>query len=119
MVNVLKAFLGIVLSCLGIGFSMAFPSVIDLIVSAIFVALDLVGVFFVWRYSKSDLFGVFCTFCPSLVLAEVIRENIFISGVENKTIFLSLECSFVLVLIGLLVYSVVLCLRKKRVSIQN
>lgn len=119
MFNVLKAFLGIILSCFGIGFSVTFPSVVDLILSAIFVVLDLVGIFFVWRYSKSDLCGVFCTFIPSLALTEVIRENIFIAGVGAKTILLSLECSFILVLIGLLVYSVILCLRKKRVSIRN
>lgn len=119
MFNVLKAFLGIILSCFGIGFSMVFPSVVDFVLSAIFVALDLVGVFFVWRYSKSDLFGVFCTFIPSLALTEVIRENIFISEIGTKTILLSLECSFILVLLGLLVYSVILCLKKKRVSIRN
>ena len=119
MFNVLKSFLGIVLSCLGIGFSMVFPSVVDLILSAIFVALDLVGVFLVWRYSKSDLCGTFCTFCPSLALTEVIRRNIFIAGVETKTILLSLECSFILVLLGLLVYSVILCLKKKKNFIGN
>lgn len=112
MLNVLKSFLGIVVSCLGIGFSTVFPGVLDLVLTAIFVVLDLVGVFFVLKYSKSDLWGVFCTFCPSLALTEVIRENIFISGLGTKTILLSLECSFLLVLLGLLVYSVILCLKK-------
>ena len=45
--------------------------------------------------------------------------NIFISEIGTKTILLSLECSFILVLLGLLVYSVILCLKKKRVSIRN
>ena len=119
MVNVLKYFFVIILSCFGIGLSVTFPGFCYFVLTAIFVMLDLVGISFVLRYSKSDLCGTFYTFCPSFVLTEVIRENMFIAEAETKTTLLSLECSFILVLVGLSVYSVILCLRKKRVSIRN
>jgi len=115
MFNVLKSFLGIVVSCFGIGYSLIIPGFFDLLLVALFVILDLIGIFFVLKYSKSDLYGVFYTFCPSLVLTEVIRENVFIMGIEAKMVFLSLEYSFVLVLLGLLVYSAMLCLKKIKV----
>ena len=119
MLNVLKAFLGIVVSCVGIGFSISLPEILNLVLIGIFVMLDLVAVFFVLKFSRSDLFGVFCTFFPSLAFAEVIRENIFIVNIEAKTLLISLEYTFILVLLGLLVYSVILSLKKKKVSIRN
>lgn len=119
MINVLKSFLGIVVSCFGIGLSMAVPGFFDLILAAIFVVLDLIGIFLVLKNSKSDLLGVFYTFCPSLMLIEVIRDNVFIMGIEAKMVMLSLECSFVLVLIWLLIYSAFLCLKKVEILIKN
>lgn len=119
MLNVLKSFVGIVVSCFGIGFSMAVPGSFDLILASIFVVIDLIGVFLVLKYSRSDLYGVFYTFCPSLVLTEMIRENVFIMGIEAKMVFLSLECSFILVLLGLLIYSAILCLKRIEIFIKN
>ena len=119
MLNVLKSFVGIVVSCFGIGYSLIIPSFFDLLLVALFVILDLIGIFFVLKYSKSDLYGVFYTFCPSLVLTEMIRENVFIAGIEAKMVFLSLEYSFVLVLLGLLFYSAFLCLKKLKILIKN
>ena len=116
MFNVLKYFFVIIVSCFGLGLSVSFPELCYLVLAAIFLVLDLVGVFLVLKCSRSDLFGVFCTFCPSLVLTEIIRENVFIVGAEAETMLLSMEYSFVLVLIGLLIYSVILFLRKKKVS---
>ncbi len=119
MINVLKSFLGIVVSCFGIGLSMAVPGFFDLVLAAIFVVLDLIGIFLVLKNSKSDLLGVFYTFCPSLMLIEVIRDNVFLMGIEAKMVMLSLECSFVLVLIWLLIYSAFLCLKKVEILIKN
>jgi hypothetical protein len=119
MINVLKSFLGIVVSCFGIGLSMAVPGFFDLVLAAIFVVLDLIGIFLVLKNSKSDLLGVFYTFCPSLMLIEVIRDNVFLIGIEAKMVMLSLECSFVLVLIWLLIYSAFLCLKKVEILIKN
>ena len=119
MLNVLKSFVGIVVSCFGIGFSMAVPGFLDLILASIFVVLDLIGVSLVFKYSRSDLLGVFYTFLPSLTLIEVIRENVFVMGIETKMVLLSLECSFILVLLWLLVYSMFLCLKKVGVLIKN
>lgn len=119
MLNVLKSFVGIVVSCFGIGFSMAVPGFLDLILASIFVVLDLIGVSLVFKYSRSDLLGVFYTFLPSLTLIEVIRENVFVMGIETKMVLLSLECSFILVLLWLLVYSMFLCLKKIGVLIKN
>ena len=119
MLNVLKSFVGIVVSCFGIGFSMAVPGFLDLILASIFVVLDLIGVSLVFKYSRSDLLGVFYTFLPSLTLIEVIRENVFVMGIEAKMVMLSLECSFVLVLIWLLIYSAFLCLKKVETLIKN
>ena len=112
MLNVLKAFVGIVVSCFGIGFSSVLPEFLDLVLVAIFVVMDLIGIFFVLKYSTSDLWGVFYTFSPSLALIEVIRRNVFISEAIPRMVLVSLEYSFVLVLLGLLVYSVILCLKK-------
>ena len=119
MLNVLKAFLGIIVSCIGIGFSIGLSEFFGTMLATVFVMSDLVAVFFVLKFSKSDLFGVFCTFCPSLAFAEVIRENIFIAGLEARALLISLEYTFTLVLIGLLILSVVLSLRKKRISIRD
>ena len=119
MLNVLKSFVGIVVSCFGIGFSMAVPGSFDLILASVFVVMDLIGVFLVLKYSRSDLLGVFYTFCPSLMLIEVIRDNVFLMGIEAKMVMLSLECSFVLVLIWLLIYSAFLCLKKVEILIKN
>ncbi|MBR4633610.1 hypothetical protein IKO50_01260 [bacterium] len=98
---------------------MAVPGSFDLILASIFVVIDLIGVFLVLKYSRSDLYGVFYTFCPSLVLTEMIRENVFIMGIEAKMVFLSLECSFILVLLGLLIYSAILCLKRIEIFIKN
>lgn len=119
MLNVLKSFVGIVVSCFGIGFSMAVPGSFDLILASIFVVMDLIGVFLVLKYSRSDLLGVFYTFLPSLTLIEVIRENVFVIGIETKMVLLSLECSFILVLLGLLIYSAILCLKRIEIFIKN
>ncbi len=112
MLNVLKAFVWIVVSCFGIGFSVVLPGFLNLILIIIFGVLDSIGVFLVLKYSKSDLWGVFYTFCPSLTLAEVIRGSVFINGTISRVILLSLEYSFISVLFGLLVYSVFLFIKK-------
>ena len=112
MLNVLKAFLCIVVSCFGIGFSMNFLGVFSLVFTTIFIIADLVGIFFVWRYSKLDLWGVFYTFVPSLVVVSMIYGDGYLMAADTKIVLLSLEYSFVLVLVWLLVYSLFLGLKK-------
>lgn len=112
MLNVLKSFLAIVVSCFGIGFSISLPQFINLFLVAVFVVLDLIGVYFVLKYSKSDLLGSFYTFFPSLTFTEMINSDGLLMGLSAKTVLLALECSFILVLIGLLIYSAVLCLKR-------
>lgn len=112
MLNVLKAFLCIVVSCFGIGFSMNFLGVFSLVFTTIFIIADLVGILFVWRYSKLDLWGVFYTFVPSLVVVSMIYGDGYLMAADTKIVLLSLEYSFVLVLVWLLVYSLFLGLKK-------
>ena len=116
MLNVLKSFLAIVVSCFGIGFSISLPQFINLFLVVVFVVLDLVGVCFVLKYSKSDLLGSFYTFFPSLTFTEMINADGLFIGLGAKTVLLALKYSFIVVLLGLLVSSVILILKKKRIT---
>ena len=119
MSKVLKSFLAIVVSCFGIGLSMSLPGFLNLILVGIFVMLDLIGIFFVLKYSRSDLWGVFYTFFPSLALIEIIQWDGLIVGFYAKMVLVSLEYSFISVMVGLLILSVILSLRKTKISVKN
>ena len=115
MVSLLKNFIIIVLSCIGIGFSFALPEFGRVLLVVLFTAFDVVGVLCCFFPAKCDLWGVFCIFAPLLAIALFLDETQVFFNNAAKTTLLSLEFSSAIVLFYIIVWNFVfLCKNIKK-----
>lgn len=112
MNNLLKGFLGIIFSCFGMGLSMQLADLLQLLSIVIFIVIDAVGISHIWLHSRNNLWGVFYTFFPFLVIPKWLHfEYPFIEN-SADTMLISLEYSSILVLFGILGWWIVLLFEK-------